>query len=438
MDRFHPISRIPTELVELIFLSAVHITQEELWNDDKVPLLEVTISHVCSRWRHVALRCRKLWKSFANGPSRIARNTVERFEIYAQRSGSEALQIRLRLFDIFAYEPRHIIARKMVRKAIAHVERWQHVKIEMADKLSELREHRRLLHNREAPFLEYIHLGFSPLYEESPLDLEDLEPQILTVGCPNLVHLNLDNAGAAILLPPLQHLTSLDLTVIGDGCMCIPWMTFLVITKLPLTLLSVMDPAIMPPDDTWTEPVEMENLRHLRWKNIHIGPFRIGELEPLKSLFQNLRAPTLEALTLEHIDLSVIHQVPPLPNLRTVYFIDSPRFTTELGTRLATSCPDLATVVVLPEFSDSEPDPAPIEPWFSLIRCKAQVKEPSPRGLTLKIPSRIQLSWARSALSQVHTLPELQQLINIVPVNHTNDYPRWPPSSHISIPSYML
>ncbi|TFK16801.1 hypothetical protein FA15DRAFT_676539 [Coprinopsis marcescibilis] len=435
MDCFHPISRVPTELVELIFLRAVHITQEELWNDDEVPLMEVTISHICSHWRHVALRCPKLWRSFANRPNQISRNTVERFEIYAQRSGSVPFQIRLRLAGIY-YDPKQSIAREMVRKAILHVERWQHVKIEMVDKLSELQEHRSLLHDREAPFLEYIHLGLSPSYGsgERALDLENLEPQIFTIGCPNLAYLNLDNAGSAILLPPLQNLTSLDLTVFSRGeCLCIPWTVFLAITKLPLTLLSVLDTAIMKRNDTWTEPIEMESLRHLRWADLHD---HVGQ-QPFKSLFKNLRAPTLETLTLERIDLSRIDQVPLFPNLHTMYFIDSPQFTSELVTNIATSCPNLATVIV---FKD-EPGHTPIKPWFSLIPCKPQEIEPSPRGLTLKISSRIQLSWTRSARykpSQVYSLPRLQHLVNVVPADPRKDYPRWPPRSYVAVPSYML
>ena len=68
--------KILAELLDLIFLDIAQSGYEELWSYDS-SATEASIGHVCSKWRRIALRCRKLWKYFANRPNRTRCSAFE-------------------------------------------------------------------------------------------------------------------------------------------------------------------------------------------------------------------------------------------------------------------------------------------------------------------------------------------------------------------------
>jgi hypothetical protein len=93
-DLIYPVeSRIPVDILELVFEAGVRIAQLELHTPRKP--IEIAVSHVNKRWRQAAVNLAVLW-SFIQATSY---EPVAKLETYLERSKNHALSVRL-----FAYK----------------------------------------------------------------------------------------------------------------------------------------------------------------------------------------------------------------------------------------------------------------------------------------------------------------------------------------------
>ncbi|KLO18132.1 hypothetical protein SCHPADRAFT_936398 [Schizopora paradoxa] len=92
MSSTNPAQTLPSELLKLIFVEASNSTIPE-----ERPCAALTLSHVCSSFRRVALVCPKLWTTLSR---KLGRPGLELIEACIQRSADQPLDVLLYLYGL--------------------------------------------------------------------------------------------------------------------------------------------------------------------------------------------------------------------------------------------------------------------------------------------------------------------------------------------------
>ncbi|EAU82007.1 hypothetical protein CC1G_09193 [Coprinopsis cinerea okayama7 len=314
--------KIPDELLSHIFIYAVEgsrnapdafprVFSSTTGKQPRVPLTEVRISHVCSRWRDVVLGEEHLWAFFSNIGRPRTEDHAERLSVYANRSGDLPLELWIDIdWKEPSYPQRPSPLDPLLDVAISYGQYWGCVSIHAF--ISEAAQGTILdrLIEESAPDLKYLDLVFYPanksqFYNTMPAvdgAMEGVEGTIFPRNCDSLTHLKL---GGPIIgcVPHMENVTSLylDGTFNSERTSNVTFEMFRdLITTLPLQSLTVIDnfikiadaPPILP-----VEGIEMEHLKHLRWGNPVRGYSTPGLTIALTCFLAALRAPSLETLT---------------------------------------------------------------------------------------------------------------------------------------------
>lgn len=292
-----PALTIPVEVTLLVFryLMSSDIAQEPHSPSSHGLLTEVVLSHVCRRWRSIALDLPALWTSYRYhsyvfyppGPS------LHRLEAYLERSGSRLLDLK---FD-FRIAPGNShydcgSRLQMLAKIMAHVRRWRRVFI-ITDKNTPILD---LLDNFKkvyAPNLEHFALRTGG-YGATNRQIQDLQPVIFKGGAPKLSSVAVDYLNHFVL-SPLSNITTLRIEQpkLSTKWELISAEAFINILLIPtLTNLSLVgDIGVLVYVEDLEDTIYMRNLKHLRladsWSMTMILPY--------------LRAPLLETLIIRNL-----------------------------------------------------------------------------------------------------------------------------------------
>lgn len=298
-----PILNFPIEILCRMF-EAAHNTSfaEGIPNN---PLIEVTISHICRRWRSIALSFPLLWSMFRHDASKLPeRIPVDRLVTYLERSGSRLLDLHFAFADSVLGEGSLTLFNSMLESTIPHVARWGRFSLFSYGDVPILAFCDRLQH-LEAPNLEYFTMcpGITASIVFDGLQ-DGLFPSVFLGGAPKLFYLRLDPTCPSKYLPPFSNVTvlrleddSLDLNDWDLGS----YSTFLEILALPsLTSLSIVGRQFSEPYSPHSSKITMNNLKHLRYG---VDDHLLGHFLPF------LFAPLLETLILSNTELPL----PPSP-----------------------------------------------------------------------------------------------------------------------------
>ncbi|CAA7260942.1 unnamed protein product [Cyclocybe aegerita] len=321
-----PLLNLPTEVTCLIFeyalLPSVEEEKDEEKGEEEPPeyLMEVTVSHVCRRWRAIALDFPSLWSVFCYEGAEAQRVPLDRFNAYMERSGTHLLELRLN-FKGAGEDDDH---EPLLQKAFLHVARWRRVTI-LSDQDTLLWTQLSKAENVAAPNLEY--LAICPDVEcecgnQGDLtEVEDLEPKLFGGGAPKLTSVWTDGTGPSACLPPLSNVTTLRIEE-NEASMAhkFSWTTFLDLLSLPaLEDLSLVGETFLVPDFAFVEPVHMKSLKNLRF----------SDEGGMVNLLPLIRAPLLETLHIMNcwIEYSFstykLNSTYSFPSLRDLYFVES-------------------------------------------------------------------------------------------------------------------
>jgi len=308
---------------------------------------EVVLSHICSRWRAIALEMPSLWSRFMY----IAKESYipgNRLEVYRYRSKDRLLDFYLDLRNAKdRYEATPSRRVDFIEGIILdHRQRIRRLTL-MADGDTPLTSvFPYLLPNLEAPNLEYFRVDANA-YDEWDDGINKLnhDPYSFSKTSVKLSHLHLDTIAIFQVLPPLSRLTTLR---IEDGHESPShWLsstTFLSILSLPLLVnvsLKFLDFLVWPKGQTpFGFPVTMPKLQDLR----------LSDSDVFQELPALLEAPLLERLTLQRIQnlKDRPDDINPFPNLKYLTLIGCHNLTTDKGANstLAHLFPTIVSLVL--------------------------------------------------------------------------------------------
>ncbi|TFK22669.1 hypothetical protein FA15DRAFT_510042 [Coprinopsis marcescibilis] len=338
-----PILGLPMELFGRIFLAAAHdpdTPTEHAGGEHAVPI-EVTISHVCSTWRNVALSCRRLWSVFNNrGQDGI--ELIDRLVTYLSRSAPLPLELTL---YFSTEEPLLPVAEEAVQLVVDQIERWKSVTFSMKKPIPFLTGLQSSLMYREAPLLQYLKLDVGSIGTGQPWVHNSLEACIMQLGSSSLSYLELTNTSGAFFLPSLSNITVLTLDVDHHGPKIAFVAFFCAITSLPLIALSVTNEALHFELDDVIGQFHMSTLKHLRWANTGDD-----EIFPAFVIFlSNLIAPLLETLSIFCVPFC--EEPLPLksqfPRLHTFSSVDCDTISLEWVQRIGAATPNVTKLVIV-------------------------------------------------------------------------------------------
>ncbi|KAH7915654.1 hypothetical protein BJ138DRAFT_997550, partial [Hygrophoropsis aurantiaca] len=172
------IAVLPFELLRAIF-------QETIVLCLRSSRMELVISHVCQRWRHIALDTPSLWTRVRLYPTQ----STEIFDLYLQRSQQLPLHI---LFGVF-FPPTEAIVHYMneieslASAVISCANRWESINIFSP---SELRDLFYELRNVHAPLLKELKISGPQGLEDSQFESHINPYPLFAGGTPNLVSLH--------------------------------------------------------------------------------------------------------------------------------------------------------------------------------------------------------------------------------------------------------
>ncbi|TFK22670.1 hypothetical protein FA15DRAFT_510041 [Coprinopsis marcescibilis] len=364
-----PSSALPAELFEHIFLYVTESPRNAKALPKGNPLTEVTLSHVCSKWRTVAIRCTRLWCYITNdGDDR--EHLPERFRIYLERSKDRLLEISV---SFCSYLRSAVLVEQEILEILAECSsRWRCVSISVTDYvdlMDERGQFRTPLRLCEAPRLEFFKFSINSGCGHHFPFRSNLKPNALLGGCPKLSYLQLDDSSLSAFLPQISNVTVLDIDISNNSQSHIAWPVFLDIAKLPLTALSVIDHEQQGLSGLQLIdfPIDMPHLKHLRWTTRNAEENCI----PLCSVVITLlRAPSLETLSLFDVSLEDILDNPRtwIPNLRSMVVVDCQDISSECILNLSSASPNLTDLVIVTT-EDCHPRPR------SLLSCIGELSE---------------------------------------------------------------
>lgn len=291
--------------------------------------MEVTVSHVCARWRSVALSMHSLWNVFRHtydlGRRRLEDSVYERFEAYIKRSHQYPLDIWLdftaelsaggnirgthrqilhRVFDSELHRCRSI----QVKVANAwHVE---HFIWKMAP--------------ASVPLLEYfdIHITRGELPPRPTFyDGREWAPTVFNGGSPSLKHIRFNDLGIFQIRPPLDCITHLQLEQAHPPPFMFGPNVLETVFSLPhLETLSIYGEFFLVTPEEYelrhaTPPIEANALKHFRCGEAAI----CGGFMPLYFL-SHVAAPEVETLAFHCVTLGLVLPENVLLNSRLLTF----------------------------------------------------------------------------------------------------------------------
>lgn len=204
------IHTIPSELLCLIFEKAQSTSPDSLWLTDgyglESPSVELRISHVCQRWRHLAVNNPLLW-------SRVIftdkLNSKSHADTYLQRSANGDIDVHLhdqKDLDAFNF---HLMP---------HIHRWRSL-IVRNDSLVFWYTFLEKLRNESAVRLQYLEFSTRALDEYSEeFDALDVQRRIFIGGTPSLTVFNVVRLGIHCGRP--ASAPSLRLFRLHNGIFC--------------------------------------------------------------------------------------------------------------------------------------------------------------------------------------------------------------------------
>ncbi|KAH9483522.1 hypothetical protein JR316_0002990 [Psilocybe cubensis] len=340
-----PLLNLPAEITCLIFDYATitppgygsnYLFSSRVQEDQREPetTTELVLSHVCRRWREVALSYPRLWARFMYREDENILGDeldLQRFETYLSRSGTQSLELLLDFNDndFNPGRPNTTTSDNRARvldMALSHVARWRVVTIRVDFDFRVLNRLRHLT-EQEVPKLEYF--AFCPYPSMSRAhgtgDIEErfnladrataLQSTIFTGGAPKLNYVHLGGYGK--ILPPLSNITTLRLEAEDFAEYVLSWPAMRQIMDIPtLTNLSIVGNVFDPPAMEHDLPlITMNVLEHLRYEN-----------DAMTLLLPYLRLPALQSLVLRNVWLpeELGQTVPvPVPKPGTGYFFPS-------------------------------------------------------------------------------------------------------------------
>ncbi|KAL0573571.1 hypothetical protein V5O48_008385 [Marasmius crinis-equi] len=198
-----PISRLPHELLSSILLMARGEQKSRLKS------LQVSASHVCGRWRTVAIGTPLLWADIrvlvTFKHATILDAKLDRLDTYLKRSNNRKLDLRMEVNGHIQLEP-------FLSSLSRHIHRCRRLVFAISNYPSPAHALLSHLSQAEAPVLEHlsIHFPCSRLYAYPKTQFDAILPNILQEGAPLLQFLRVTGT-AGHLQPPLSRVTTLHL-----------------------------------------------------------------------------------------------------------------------------------------------------------------------------------------------------------------------------------
>jgi len=456
-NRNTPILALPVEVTCLIFretFSTAATVETKDPHYQGLKLTEVDITHVCRQWRSVAISLPILWTTFYYFGHAASAATLERFEVYLERSKTRLLELWFEFRGTNVRE--ESLHRTALEKAIMHVNRWRLFTLfsETEGKSSFNTEVLTLLKPLYAPNLEhfalYPDLPYETMLQSSKTIQQNLQPAIFTEGAPKLRSVWMDTSTPVIYMPPLANVTTLRIEYGAESVdMIISTLSFRALLAIPtLENLSLNDTVCTTNSPHHPAPIHMNRLKHLRFSN-----------EFLCNVLPDLRAPLLETLAIYHGVLESEYyadgrragEPDNFPSLKSVALIDvtcENRATMWYFSRMTRNASqititqmdqDEAVLQAIDDLPEEEgfwpnlrmltcdietPYAEDISVLLKIARCWDRYK----RGLTLKMPIAQAARWKATSPPQatyemVSALCTIEELV----ANDLRDLGPWPP-----------
>ncbi|KAF5324593.1 hypothetical protein D9611_004082 [Ephemerocybe angulata] len=286
------IAPLPNEILSTIFLEV-----QRNGKANGVRATEVTMSHVCSRWRDIALTLPPLWNVFQHCQARSrssVQSTEERLRAYLERSGDLPFDLWIDFTTKRNLRGHRLLS--LLHIVIPHLHRCRVLHL-LSDQNHPLHEFQKSLATASVPLLEVC--AICPDYLSPLGHIERSQPNIFKNGAPSLKYLRLDETTLLSIRPPLDSVVCLRIERRrAKASAWIPNSILDTILSLPnLQTLSIS-----------------ANVFHLQGKGGSTPTERImaKKLENLRSADATLTAyilshtstPSLRSLTLQNFDLN--------------------------------------------------------------------------------------------------------------------------------------
>jgi len=297
-NRNTPILALPVEVTCLIFretFSTVAPIETKDPNYRTFKLTEVDITHVCRQWRSVAISLPILWTTFYYFGNTASAATLDRFEVYLERSKTKLLEL---WFDFRGIGDREqALHRAALERAIMHVDRWRLLTV-FSSSETEAKSHFNsevltLFKPLHVPNLEHFALypdvSYEVMLHSSNTIQQNLQPGIFSEGAPKLRSVWMDTSTPVLYLPPLANVTTLRIEFGAESVdMIISISSFRALLAIPtLENVSFQEVLCTNPASYHSELIHMNRLKHLRFCN-----------ELLCNMLPEIRAPLLETLVI--------------------------------------------------------------------------------------------------------------------------------------------
>lgn len=278
------IDTLPSEILVIIFEEAQFISAFH-----RLVPFELVCSHVCSRWRSIALEAPSLWSTIVAAECK----PIDKLVTYLERSKAYPLHIR---FD-YTHEGReeHVQSIIAFSKILPNLHRSITLRMRMSEKMFVL-FHEECLARLHAPLL--THLSIS-VVEDSPIDRSDkLSIGMGLGGLPSLSLVHLSGfKPLQCCFPSLSTVTILHLHQTGDSdypSLTYPQLCQIINASPLLEKLSLHGEVLTSWNPPLSGSLEAKNLRSLTIKFMPVPSF-------LFYLFTILEAPKLHELSLMSI-----------------------------------------------------------------------------------------------------------------------------------------
>ena len=337
-----PILNLPIEIMCRMFELAHHASFVEGVPEN--PLIEVTISHVCTEWRSVALSFQTLWSNFRYNVSELPKRIpIDRLVAYLKRSGSHLLDLHFTFSESVLCEGSQALFYSMLENTISHVDRWRRFSL-FSDVDVPMQGFSDRLQWLKAPNLQYLTMCPSSSDPEGGPDSDRLAPSVLLGGAPKLFYVRVDGTSFRNYFPPLSNVTVLRLEDETDAWTFGSFSMFLEILALPsLSSLSIVGQHFWEPESPQTSKITMNSLKHLRYGEDFTF---IGHFLPF------LVAPLLETLIIKRVTLRLIpNPLPkflrPFSNLHSLELIECPDYDAGFINSLAVLTPHVTHLTIV-------------------------------------------------------------------------------------------
>lgn len=311
-----PIDELPNVVMVLIFLAA---TENKKANGSPVyPLPEVTISHVSSKWRTLALSTPSLWTFFRFDGTRATRTPHDRLEAYLERSQNRPLDFWVNVTYSDGELPwdEQVEVVQSLQPYFNRCRRFYFI----TDESEIFHNFICTLEDIEASMLEVLAAAQSTNLDDfdTPRTLSEFSTGVFLAGAPSLKFFSLSGTSIFHYRPPLDAVVHLRLETSSTLSVRFDAIALDSILSLPyLKALSIRGPVFKvanPPD---YRAVEARTLEHFRCDHDKDD----GDSTTIGEYFlSHVEGPSLKSITLEGIDVGMRLQQPAerYPSLQTL------------------------------------------------------------------------------------------------------------------------